>query len=169
MIETVDSIKLADLLEKKWESMSMPEPLKVLVQVNTSQEEGKILTIFFLFSIEFFFSLHIIIFNSFCTIILKLEKSGVSYDEVINLYRHIRENCKNLNLEGLMTIGKFGHDYTLGPNPDFINLMNCHKTICNEFAFNEDDIHVSMGMSDDFEQAVSLNLSLVFSFFIFCF
>lgn len=41
MIETVDSEKLADLLEKKWASMSMPEPLRVLVQVNTSEEEGK--------------------------------------------------------------------------------------------------------------------------------
>lgn len=40
MVETVDSAKLADLLEKKWQSMSMPEPLKILVQVNTSEEEG---------------------------------------------------------------------------------------------------------------------------------
>lgn len=86
----------------------------------------------------------------------------MSGDDVVNLYRHIRENCKNLNLEGLMTIGKFGHDYSLGPNPDFISLMNCHKTICNEFALNEGDVHVSMGMSDDFEQAVS---HLIINFF----
>lgn len=37
MIETVDSIKLADLLNSKW---AKPDPLKVLVQVNTSQEKG---------------------------------------------------------------------------------------------------------------------------------
>lgn len=37
MIETVDSIKLADLLNSKW---SKPDPLKVLVQVNTSEEKG---------------------------------------------------------------------------------------------------------------------------------
>lgn len=37
MIETVDSVKLADLLNSKW---SKAEPLKVLVQVNTSQEDG---------------------------------------------------------------------------------------------------------------------------------
>lgn len=40
MIETVDSIKLANELNKKWGNISPNEPLKVLVQVNTSQEEG---------------------------------------------------------------------------------------------------------------------------------
>lgn len=92
-----------------------------------------------------------------CNIVdFETEKSGVSSDEVVDLYRHIREHCKNLTLEGLMTIGKFGHDYSLGPNPDFINLMKCHETICSEFGLKEDDVHVSMGMSDDFEQAVSI-------------
>lgn len=40
MIETVDSIKLATELNKKWGNVSPTEPLKVLVQVNTSREEG---------------------------------------------------------------------------------------------------------------------------------
>lgn len=41
MIETVDSLKLANELNKKWGNISPNEPLKILVQVNTSEEEGK--------------------------------------------------------------------------------------------------------------------------------
>lgn len=40
MIETIDSIKLANELNKRWSSISPSDPLKVLVQVNTSNEEG---------------------------------------------------------------------------------------------------------------------------------
>lgn len=40
MIETIDSIKLANELNKRWSSVSSSDPLKVLVQVNTSDEEG---------------------------------------------------------------------------------------------------------------------------------
>lgn len=40
MIQTVDSTKLADLLNQKWGNVSPTEPLKVLMQVNTSSEEG---------------------------------------------------------------------------------------------------------------------------------
>lgn len=45
MIETIDSIKLADQLDKKWSSISPNVPLKILVQVNTSEEEGTIIHI----------------------------------------------------------------------------------------------------------------------------
>lgn len=83
-------------------------------------------------------------------------KNGVEPADCVKLYQHILENCKNLKLEGIMTIGKFGHDYTTGPNPDFICLMKCHEDVCNTFGLGPDDVHVSMGMSDDFEKAVSL-------------
>lgn len=78
----------------------------------------------------------------------------------MDLYRHVKENCKHLNLSGLMTIGKFGHDYTLGPNPDFLCLIDCHNKVCNELGLPHDQVHISMGMSDDFEQAVSTMASL---------
>jgi len=42
MIETVDSEKLADNLNSAWSKLNKEEKLKVLVQVNTSGEEGKI-------------------------------------------------------------------------------------------------------------------------------
>lgn len=42
MVETVDSAKIATALDTAWEKLVIPnkEPLKVLVQVNTSNEEG---------------------------------------------------------------------------------------------------------------------------------
>lgn len=62
-----------------------------------------------------------------------------------------------------MTIGKYGHDPSSGINPDFVTLMNCHNEICVNFAKSPADIHVSMGMSDDFEQAVSEYLTYSFN------
>lgn len=53
-----------------------------------------------------------------------------------------------------MTIGKFGYDYSLGPNPDFVCLLDCHKKVCDTFNLAPDNVHISMGMSDDFEHAV---------------
>lgn len=72
------------------------------------------------------------------------------------MYRHINENCKHLTAKGVMTIGKFGHDYSIGPNPDFLCLLDCHKNVYNAFNLSPDKVEISMGMSDDFEQAVSL-------------
>ena len=40
MVESVDSIKLADLLNKHWGLDDRDEKLNVMVQVNTSREEG---------------------------------------------------------------------------------------------------------------------------------
>lgn len=40
MIETVDSLKLANLLNQKWGNISPKEPLKIMIQINTSNEEG---------------------------------------------------------------------------------------------------------------------------------
>lgn len=91
------------------------------------------------------------------------EKSGIAPSECINLYRHIRENCKNLSLEGLMTIGAFGHDYSSGPNPDFVSLLKCHAEVCEVFNLSPENVHISMGMSDDFEQAVSYTYLLLFA------
>jgi hypothetical protein len=55
-----------------------------------------------------------------------------------------------------MTIGKYGYDPSQGPNPDFVELMKCHQVICEKFEREPGDVSVSMGMSDDFEQAVSI-------------
>ena len=41
MVETVDSAKLANTLNSSWGKKSKPDPLNVMVQVNTSQEESE--------------------------------------------------------------------------------------------------------------------------------
>uniref|UniRef100_A0A6I8N7G3 Pyridoxal phosphate homeostasis protein n=2 Tax=Ornithorhynchus anatinus TaxID=9258 RepID=A0A6I8N7G3_ORNAN len=41
MLETVDSVKLADRVNSSWQKKGSPERLKVMVQVNTSGEESK--------------------------------------------------------------------------------------------------------------------------------
>lgn len=69
--------------------------------------------------------------------------------------RFISEKCPYLVVEGVMTIGRFGHDYTTGPNPDFEELIKCHKTVCETFKMEPKDVHMSMGMSDDYQEAVS--------------
>lgn len=55
-----------------------------------------------------------------------------------------------------MTIGAFGFDYSTGPNPDFVSLKNVHKQICEENNLEPNAVQVSMGMSDDFENAVEI-------------
>ena len=52
--------------------------------------------------------------------ILVIGKSGCQPEESFDIAQHIMQNCNNLNFSGLMTIGKFGHDYCVGPNPDYI-------------------------------------------------
>lgn len=41
MIETIDSVKLADKVDKAWAGTNSNSPLNVLVQVNTSAEDRK--------------------------------------------------------------------------------------------------------------------------------
>lgn len=77
------------------------------------------------------------------------EKNGVEPDKALEVYEFINEKCKALQCEGLMTIGAFGFDYSKGPNPDFVALMECLDHFPNSEA-----MQVSFGMSDDFEQAV---------------
>lgn len=55
-----------------------------------------------------------------------------------------------------MTIGRFGYDLANGPNPDFLCLRKCRDDLCKELGLNWRDVGLSMGMSDDFEHAISL-------------
>ncbi|XP_040826201.1 pyridoxal phosphate homeostasis protein isoform X4 [Ochotona curzoniae] len=41
MLETVDSMKLADKVNTSWQKKGCPERLKVMVQINTSGEESE--------------------------------------------------------------------------------------------------------------------------------
>jgi PLP dependent protein len=85
------------------------------------------------------------------------EKNGADPAKVQELFDFINNKCDALQLEGLMTIGAFGYDYSQGPNPDFVCLMECLSHLPNP-----DSLQVSFGMSDDFEQAVRLRFAEVF-------
>ncbi|KAF6032541.1 hypothetical protein EB796_009142 [Bugula neritina] len=125
LIETIDSEKLADRVDKLWVSSERYSgtPLNVMVQINTSNEE---------------------------------QKSGVSTEKALDLVEHVMVKCENLHFTGVMTIGSFSHDYSTGPNPDFLTLLQCKEKVMEKFSLSSDDVEVSMGMSNDFEHAIEL-------------
>lgn len=71
--------------------------------------------------------INVFICNISCLI---AEKNGVLADEVVDLYKHIIEKCQNLEVVGLMTIGRYGYDCSQGPNPDFL-VFTRHPNIFN--------------------------------------
>ncbi|CAE1281248.1 yggS [Acanthosepion pharaonis] len=88
-------------------------------------------------------------------------KNGCDPEEAGKIVKIIRDECPNLKLEGLMTIGAYNHDLSKGPNPDFQKLLQCQKKICEEFHLNPADLQLSMGMSNDFEHAIEVGSSSV--------
>ncbi|XP_076244926.1 pyridoxal phosphate homeostasis protein isoform X2 [Calliopsis andreniformis] len=84
------------------------------------------------------------------------EKSGCEVEETPSLVSYIIENCKNLEFVGLMTIGMYGYDVTKGPNPDFLCLKECRQNVSKKLNINLECIELSMGMSNDYEQAVEM-------------
>lgn len=81
-------------------------------------------------------------------------KYGVDPKDSFELVQHIIENCTSLQFSGLMTIGKSG-DLTA-----FSTLYELRKQISEKFKLAEQDLELSMGMSADFEQAVSIQRCL---------
>nr|CAH7720323.1 unnamed protein product [Callosobruchus chinensis] len=84
------------------------------------------------------------------------EKNGIAPSEVCDVAKYVLEQCPNLHLEGLMTIGKFGRDPNEGPNPDFLSLRQCREDLCKKLGLDWKTVGLSMGMSDDFEHAIEL-------------
>jgi len=86
-------------------------------------------------------------------------KGGIEPSEVVSVVKHVQDNCPNLSFQGLMTIGALAHSVareTTGPNPDFLTLIDCRKRISKEFELKEHEIELSMGMSNDFEEAIQM-------------
>lgn len=81
-------------------------------------------------------------------------KHGSASDEAVSVARYILKQCPNLQLLGLMTIGKIGHDYSAGPNSDFECLVETRSKLCRELGLGVEEVELSMGMSSDFEQAI---------------
>uniref|UniRef100_A0A1L8E066 Pyridoxal phosphate homeostasis protein n=1 Tax=Nyssomyia neivai TaxID=330878 RepID=A0A1L8E066_9DIPT len=88
-------------------------------------------------------------------------KSGIAPEEASELYKFIKDQCPNLCVEGIMTIGAFGHDYSKGPNEDFITLMKCYDHVVQELELDPNEVHVSMGMSNDYDHAIVAGSTIV--------
>jgi uncharacterized pyridoxal phosphate-containing UPF0001 family protein len=100
LVETIDSAKKADALNKACIAVRRENKLRVYVQVNTSGEEGIVYQIINKTNIDH-----------------SIAKSGVEPKDALNVCKHIKESCFALELYGLMTIGMKGRDAT--NNPDF--------------------------------------------------
>ncbi|KAL4163643.1 hypothetical protein KRP22_005071 [Phytophthora ramorum] len=79
------------------------------------------------------------------------QKSGSDADSSVELARHIVTACEHLSLTGLMTIGRYG-DTT---SECFDRLVACRKTVAEAIGKAEADLALSMGMSGDYELAIS--------------
>ena len=137
-VESVDSVKKARLLNKGRGKLERPteeeeeqeqgrEKLRVFVQVNTSGEESK---------------------------------SGVQprSSELKDLCAYVRgDECGELRLQGLMTIGAIARSQETteeNKNEDFECLRASRDWVCQELGLSEEELELSMGMSEDFEGAI---------------
>ena len=149
-VESVDSVKLAQLLEKAAagrgkdsggggpggggggssssgnvsDSGGALQPLRVFVQVNTSGEE---------------------------------QKGGVGPGEAAALALFIKEQCPHLRVQGLMTIGKLGEVASVY----FERLASEREAVAASLGVEPSNLELSMGMSGDFEMAISLGSTSV--------
>jgi len=80
-------------------------------------------------------------------------KFGVEPEGVLELAKHVHEACPHLKLAGLMTIGM--PDYTSRPE-NFECLSKCRAEVAQALGLREDELELSMGMSGDFENAISM-------------
>ena len=61
-----------------------------------------------------------------------------------------------------MTIGQYGYDVSKGLNPDFLTLKESKAKLCEDLGLDAKEVELSMGMSTDFEHAVSLEIMNTF-------
>ena len=78
------------------------------------------------------------------------QKSGCAVEDAPALAKHIA-GCSHLVLKGLMTIGKLDGD----ASEDFKTLVKCRATVAEALGKKEEELELSMGMSGDYEKAVS--------------
>ncbi|RPA82770.1 hypothetical protein BJ508DRAFT_413934 [Ascobolus immersus RN42] len=90
-------------------------------------------------------------------------KSGVEPAETLALAKHIQEKCPGLQLVGLMTIGAIARSKDAeNPNEDFLTLKKIRDEIWEPLGCpGPEDLELSMGMSEDYEQAIELGATTV--------
>lgn len=76
-------------------------------------------------------------------------KSGIAAEETEMLVQEIVSKCDNVKVTGLMSLG------TLGSTEEFTAMYQLKQKICNTFGFSQEEFTVSIGTSDDFEEAIA--------------
>lgn len=85
------------------------------------------------------------------------QKNGVEPELVTETYEQILNNCENLKISGLMTIGSLADSLnTEKTNKDFQTLIECREKIAEQLKIQPIKIELSMGMSNDFEKAIMM-------------
>lgn len=82
--------------------------------------------------------------------------------ETLELCRHVVEKCPHLNLLGLMTIGAIARSKQVDgeENEDFRALVEEKESVEKELGLDR-KLELSMGMSNDFEKAITMGSSEV--------
>ncbi|KAM3872045.1 pyridoxal phosphate homeostasis protein [Diretmus argenteus] len=88
-------------------------------------------------------------------------KHGLPPEETVNTVKHILSKCTALHFSGLMTIGRYGHDLSMGANPDFQMLLSRRMEVCESLKLPLEEVELSMGMSTDFEHAIEVGATNV--------
>jgi PLP dependent protein len=88
-------------------------------------------------------------------------KSGVEPNskELFELTKFIRDECPNLRLQGLMTIGAIARSKATTAeteNEDFICLRETRDKVAGALGIEPQELELSMGMSEDFEGAIAM-------------
>ena len=124
-VETVDSERLASSLDTSWKKRGGAESAKEKLKVFVQVNTSS-----------------------------EDSKHGCPPPKTSEIVRHVLDKCDSLEFRGIMTIGRIGHDYSSGANPDFVCLVEARESVCREVGLRPDQVELSMGMSADFEQAI---------------
>ncbi|QCD45200.1 YggS family pyridoxal phosphate-dependent enzyme [Campylobacter mucosalis] len=85
----------------------------------------------------------------------EISKQGVGFDEAIDVYLRIKQECKNLNLVGVMSIGAHT-DNVCDVQKSFEMTYKIFENLQNQGA-----IVCSMGMSQDYELALKTGSNML--------
>lgn len=86
-------------------------------------------------------------------------KNGVEPEATIGVLRHINTKCDKLKFAGLMTIGALARSLAAKDeedNPDFRKLLEVRNEICKSENLKPSEVELSMGMSNDYGEAINL-------------
>lgn len=76
-------------------------------------------------------------------------KSGIPIDQVIDIYEEIVNKCDRVQIIGLMSLGEIGN------KEQFNAMYDLKLKICNNYGIDLEDFTLSLGTSDDFEEAIA--------------